>query len=126
MCAALRHPCQPLRLHLIEHRALLLLSRIVPEQPWLEGGSRAVEAVTVGVVQMGSEGSMACALSKLSRGLSARSVGGEVSAFEGEPYAHAVLASHRSEMEGGALLIRPCIEHGSCFHEHATDLSLPL
>jgi hypothetical protein len=58
---------QPLRLHLIEHRILLLVSCVVPEQPLLEGGPRAAEAVgTIAVAQMGSEGSMAFALSHAS------------------------------------------------------------
>ena len=60
MRTALRHPRQPLCLHLIEHRLLLLLVGVVPEQPSLEGGPRAAEAAgTIAVAQMGSEGSMA-------------------------------------------------------------------
>jgi hypothetical protein len=83
MCATFRHLCQPLRLHLIEHRVLLLQGCVVPEEPWLEGGSRAAEAVgTVAVAQMGSEGSMAFALSLISRGSVGRRTGGKVSAFE--------------------------------------------
>jgi hypothetical protein len=60
MRTALRHLRQPLRLHFIKYRLLLLLAGVVPEQPSLEGGPRAAEAVdtAVGAAQMGSEGSM--------------------------------------------------------------------
>jgi hypothetical protein len=127
MYAALRHPRQPLRLHLVEHRVLLLLSCVVPEQPSLEGGARAAEAVgTAAVAQMGSEGRVAFALSPISRGLVGRSAGVEVSAFESEQYACAIVACHRGGMEGGNLLASPCIDNCFCFHQDAADLSVPL
>jgi hypothetical protein len=116
-----------LRLHLIEHRLLLLLVGVVPEQPSLEGGPRAAKAVgTIAAVQMDSEGSMAFALSDISRGLVGRSAGGEVGAFENEQHGSAIVAIHSGEMEGCALLMPPCIDRCSCFHQYAADLDMTL
>jgi hypothetical protein len=73
---------------------------------------------------MGSEDSMAFALSLISRCSVGRSAGGEVSAFEGENHASAIVAFHRSEMEGCTLSDVPGINHCSGLDQHATDLSV--
>jgi hypothetical protein len=127
MRTALRHPRQPLRLHLIEYRLLLLLAGVVPEQPSLEGGPRAAEAVgTVVAAQMGSEGSMAMTQRKASRGIIGRSAGVEVGAFENEQHGSAIVTMSSGEMKGGALLLTPCIDRCSCFHQYAADLDMSL
>jgi hypothetical protein len=127
MRTALDHPRQPLRLHLIKQRLLLLLVGVVPEQPSLEGGARAAEAVgTAAAAQMGSEDIMALTQRYASRGMVGRSAGGEVGAFETEQHGSAIVAIHRGVMKGCALLVIPCIDRCSCFHQYATDLDMPI
>jgi hypothetical protein len=82
---------------------------------------------TVAAAQTGSEGSMAFTQRYLyaSQGMDVgSSAGGEVGAFENEQHGSAIVAIHRSEMQGGALLSGPCIDDCSCFHQHAADIDM--
>jgi hypothetical protein len=111
-------------LHLVEHRLLLLLVGVVPEQSSLEGGPRAAEAVgTVAAAQTDSEGSPAHALSVFSWGIIVRIAGGEVGAFKNEQHGSAIATIHSGEMKGCALVIAPCIDHCACFHQSAADFN---
>jgi hypothetical protein len=54
-------------------------------------------------------------------------VGSEISAFESEQYACAIVASPRSEMKGRGLLLPIWrIDHCSGFRQDAADLDVPI
>jgi hypothetical protein len=105
---------------------LLLLAGVVPEQPSLKGGPRAAEEVgTVAAAQMGSKGSMAFTHRYASWDFVARIAGGEIGAFENEQHGSAIVVFHSGEMKGCALMVIPCINRCSSFHQYAADFSMP-
>jgi hypothetical protein len=72
---------------------------------------------------MGSESSMAFALSDLSRGLVGPRMRGEISACKREKYARAIVAMRSGEMEGRTRRAIPCIDRSSCLCEYTADLN---